>query len=226
MRRRPQIAALLCLGMLPLYFNGIYNARLRGTPWLFWIAEVGAWVVLPVLIVVFGARRGLFRLEDLGFHTRVFRRQSPGLLVLAIVVVGFLALPIDRPLVVWATRTVPPAPSGTAFQYEQVLPPRGPSTGGYRLLAVAYLCLSAGFVEELYYRAMFLLAVGRRWRMAPVYLVLSAAVFAGSHWEFGMTKLVYTFAWGLVMGAIYLATGNLWPVIVGHVIVDVYWLGG
>jgi membrane protease YdiL (CAAX protease family) len=56
--------------------------------------------------------------------------------------------------------------------------------------------------------------------------VLSAAVFAGSHWEFGTTKIVYTFAWGFVTGLIYLATGNLWPVIVGHVVVDLHWLGG
>lgn len=62
--------------------------------------------------------------------------------------------------------------------------------------------------------------------LAPIYLILSAAIFAGSHWEFGTTKLLYTFAWGLVNATIYLATGNLWPPIVGHVIVDLYWLGG
>ena len=226
MRRRSQIAALLCLGMLPLYLNGVYNPHLAGTPRLFWLAEVGAWAVLPALIVVIGTRRGLFNLADLGFRTRVFGRESPGLLLLAVVVVGFLALPIDHALVDWATRTVPPVPSRTAFRYEQMIPPPGPGTGGYRLLALANLCLSAGFVEELYYRAMFLLAIGRGWRLAPVYLVLSAAVFAGSHWEFGATKVVYTFAWGMVMGAMYLVTGNLWPVIVGHVVVDLYWLGG
>ena len=127
--RRLHIAILLCLGVAPFYLNGIYNPRLAGTPRLFWLAEVAAWVAMPLLILVWGTYRALFKLDDLGFHTRIRGRPSPGLLVFSILVVAILALPIDRALVNWATRTVPPAPSRSTFQYEAMLPPPGPTPG-------------------------------------------------------------------------------------------------
>jgi membrane protease YdiL (CAAX protease family) len=41
----------------------------------------------------------------------------------------------------------------------------------------------------------------------------------------GPTKVLYTFCVGLMMSTAYALTGNLWPLIVAHFLIDFGWLG-
>jgi membrane protease YdiL (CAAX protease family) len=124
-----------------------------------------------------------------------------------------------------ACHHLPLEPTATgAFEYRNMLPPPGPASGVWRLLAVAYLAISAGLVEEFYYRGLMRLLFGRRVAGTILFVLISSLVFAGSHWEWGELKLFYTFVWGVIFAMVYIATGNLWPGIIGHAAVDAWWI--
>ncbi|WP_410959520.1 hypothetical protein, partial [Salmonella sp. SAL4432] len=66
--------------------------------------------------------------------------------------VPFVFLRVDVYASTWSYRTLPFGWAVPPFRYTDVIPPRGPTKGWYNLLALAYLSVSAGNVEELYYR--------------------------------------------------------------------------
>lgn len=64
------------------------------------------------------------------------------------------------------------------------------------------------------------------WLRGVAYIVISSIVFAGAHWEGGLPNLAETFTVGIFAATIFRLTGNLWPLIVGHIITDWYWFAG
>ena len=183
------------------------------------------WVVLPAALLTVAVRRGLLCRESLGLHPRVRGRRHPALLLALVVIVAYLFLEIDmwalhRAHAIFPSAELPP----DAFTYRDVVPPRGPRTGGWRLLALTYLCVSAAVVEELYYRAAFDRLFPRTLVGAVAYVLTSSSVFAGAHWEGGLRNVAESFAVGLFAAVVFRVTGNLWPLMVGHLIVDWYWL--
>jgi membrane protease YdiL (CAAX protease family) len=103
-----------------------------------------------------------------------------------------------------------------------MLPPPGPETGAYRLLAVFYLAISAGFSEEILFRGLLRRVFGPGLIQTAAFVVISAVAFASVHLFGGHAKAAYAFGHGLAAAAIYAVTGNLWPVIVGHSLIDLY----
>lgn len=94
-----------------------------------------------------------------------------------------------------------------------------PRSGREKLLFVG-VSLSAGFGEELAYRgyAIPVLAglVGSEWVAA----VLSSGIFGFLHAYQGQVGVVRTALMGLVLAAVFLQSGSLWPAIAGHVVID------
>lgn len=94
-----------------------------------------------------------------------------------------------------------------------------PRTRGEKLLFVG-VSLSAGFGEELAYRgyAIPVLAglVGSEWTAA----VLSAGIFGFLHAYQGQVGVVRTGLMGLLLAAVFLWSGSLWPAILGHAAID------
>ena len=221
--RRLQIGILLVIGLTPFYLNGLYNPHLVTTPRLFWAMEIVAWAVLPLALYFAGRRAGLFSAVDLGLHTSVGGSPRPWILPLALMVAPFVMVWMDSQFVKLATALSPATYGASAFRYEDMIPPRGPSTGGYRLLAIAYLALTAGLVEGFYYLGMTRLLFRSGWVGAVPFMVASVVLFAGSHWEGGTWKLVYALAWGIAMAVVYAAIRNLWPIAVAHTVVDLTW---
>ena len=84
----------------------------------------------------------------------------------------------------------------------------------------AGLSLCAGFGEELAFRGYAIPAVIVAGGSAPVALVLTSASFALLHSYQGVLGVVRTGVIGLVMGAVFLHTGSLWPPMVAHVLID------
>jgi membrane protease YdiL (CAAX protease family) len=56
-----------------------------------------------------------------------------------------------------------------------------------------------------------------------LFVVVSAAAFASVHCFGGQTKVAYALGHGLAFAVIYVITGNLWPLITAHAIIDLYW---
>jgi membrane protease YdiL (CAAX protease family) len=223
-RVRAEVAALFLIGLAPAEFNWYYNPRLSDTPRLFWTVDLIRCLLLPAALVAWGIWRRLFTLADLGLQTRVFGRRNVFLLFATIVIVAVLQSHLDTQLLAWVSHAYPPtASSASHFSYNQMLPPSGPETGGYRLLAVVYLAISAGFSEEILFRGLLRRAFGPGLIQTAVFVVISAVAFASIHLFGGQAKAAYALGHGLAAAAIYAVTGNLWPVVVGHTMIDLYW---
>lgn len=226
-RRWTELAPLLAAGVFPFYLNGLYNgpfaAANRSS---FWVVEVATWVVMPAVLLFVGHRRGYFTLAELGLTAKVRGSRHPWILWVLAAAVPFVMWRLDVSVAAWASAALPPGWALPPFRYADVVPPPGPDTGGYRLLALAYLCVGAGVVEELYYRAMMNRLFSRGWASGVGYVLMSSAVFAGAHWEGGLPNLVEAFAVGVFAATTFRLTGNLWPLILGHAVTDWYWFAG
>jgi membrane protease YdiL (CAAX protease family) len=84
----------------------------------------------------------------------------------------------------------------------------------------AGLSICAGFGEELAYRAYAIPAVILAGGSAAVALALTSAAFAVLHSYQGVLGVVRTGAVGVIMGAVFLHTGSVWPAIGAHVLID------
>lgn len=223
-RQKVELACLFIIAIAPAEFNWYYNPRLAGNPRMFWTMDVGRFVVLPAFLGVWGIARGLFTPADLGLHGRVFGRRNPFLMLATIIAVSVFLCRLDTSVIRWAAELYPPNPyAEPPFSYNQMIPPSGPETGWYRLLAVCYLALGAAFVEELLFRGVLRHLFGRGVMGTIVFLLLSPLLFASVHCFGGPMKVVYALALGAAFGVVYVATGNLWPLIVAHLSIDFYW---
>jgi len=84
--------------------------------------------------------------------------------------------------------------------------------------------LTAGFVEEIYYRGMMSRLFPDGWRGTLLYVPVSSLVFASVHWDGGVWTMFEALTFGLAAGAIFRATRNLWPLIVAHAVIDYGWI--
>ena len=82
------------------------------------------------------------------------------------------------------------------------------------------LSLCAGFGEELAYRGYAIPAVIVAGGSAPAALALTSAAFAVLHSYQGVLGVVRTGVVGVIMGAVFLHTGSVWPPIVAHTLID------
>ena len=96
----------------------------------------------------------------------------------------------------------------------------------------ALRCLAPGFGEEVCFRGLGAANYMRKAtseRQVVGILWLSAAVFGffhmgnvlgGAKLSYGLIQSVYACGVGLLFGAVFLRTGNLWPTIIAHSLVD------
>jgi membrane protease YdiL (CAAX protease family) len=223
-RRKFELIGLIVLGIAPAEVNWYFNPRLADSPRLFWTVDVLRFAILPAAIVAWGIFRGLFTAADLGLHGRIFGRKNAALLFAVMIAVTLFLCRLDTSLLEWALHAYPPNPGAApAFSYKQMVPPPGPDTGLYRLLAVFYLAIGAAFSEEILFRGLLRRVFGSGLIGTIFFIVISAALFASVHLYGGPTKLAYALGHGIAFAAIYVITGNLWPLITAHAIIDLYW---
>ncbi|MEX2217017.1 MAG: CPBP family intramembrane glutamic endopeptidase [Phycisphaeraceae bacterium] len=223
-RQRLELAALLAIGITPFYLNGLYNETLakEHRAW-FWVVEVFTWIVMPAMLLIVGRLRGLFTFTELGLSRKVCRRDLPWAFLALLVIIPFLAIRLDMVVYQWAHSSLPSGWPHPTFHYSDVVPLPGPDTGLWRLLVLLHLCMTAGVVEEILYRAMFDRLFPRGWAGGIAFVIISTLVFAGAHWEGGLPNVTEAAILGVFYATIYRLTGNLWPLMLGHTIIDWYW---
>jgi hypothetical protein len=153
-RKRLLLFALVLTGVLPFEANGWYNPRLASTLRLFWAIETATWIVLPTVLLLVGLRGNLFTLADLGLSARIRGRPIPILLGFLIFIVPVGLYWLDQWAVAASAQIWPHNWWAIGFHYADLVPPAGPETGWWRLLALLHLSVTAGVVEEILYRAM------------------------------------------------------------------------
>jgi membrane protease YdiL (CAAX protease family) len=85
--------------------------------------------------------------------------------------------------------------------------------------------LTAGLVEECIWRGYIIPSVETRGRARWAAILLSSISFALIHGVFLPIRLLVTFVWGVIAGFYYTRERTLVPLIVTHVVVDVWSFG-
>ncbi len=218
-RRRGKIAYLLLLGILPLELNGFYNAQLSQYPDWYWCVEILTWIVLPIFILFMAARWRLFHASEIGLHAEVAGHRSTGLLIAALLIVPAFFVIVDHVGYFAAQGFFPKNIGKIAFGYRDLVP----SSGFLRALVLLHLCLTAGIVEEIYFRGMGRLLFPETSMGSAMYVIVSSLVFSSIHWEGGVWNLSATLVLGVTSSVLFVLLRNLWPLIVGHILCDFLW---
>jgi membrane protease YdiL (CAAX protease family) len=109
-------------------------------------------------------------------------------------------------------------PGGGTFDLGELMP-----SGPAHLPVVLYLCATAAFAEELFYRGVLLEAMapsGAGVGRAAGYVAFSSTLFGLSHFESGTAEILTTGLYGAVAALFALRVRNLWPLMVGHFAID------
>ncbi len=175
------------------------------------IDKAQAYVTSAAAIVVLG-------LVGLGLGWRLVGRQGLGL--------GWPILPKD---IVW-TVILLVAGVGTLLAFRAIRHMQGrsesrlvhelmPTTPSEKWL-FAGLSLCAGFGEELAYRGYALSALALATGSAVPALILTSVAFGMLHSYQGLLGVARTGVVGLMMGAVFVYTGSLWPTVFAHTLID------
>lgn len=218
-RRGLELFILFLVGILPYELNGWYNPLIEGSTTLFWGADGFIFVVMPIAAYVYGARRGLFTARDLGFHFEIRDRGRAALFFTGLVILPFILYYATTQSARLAGYIFKEACEDKTFGYEQLF---GQMTTG-KLVMVAYASVTAGFVEEFYYRGMFKLLFKPGRANTVFYVMASSIIFSSVHWEGGVCQLFYTLVYGLKAATAYSLIKNMWPLVLAHMILDVIW---
>jgi membrane protease YdiL (CAAX protease family) len=193
-----------------LTLNGLYlDEAYRASRPLFWFLDIAQFVLVPLASLWALRRFAGVGPRDYGLGPLLGPRDrlvtlAAYPLVVAVFAAGYAFARIVTLFLPWEW----PA---TAFLYSQVIPLNPPGA----LAMLAYLSLSAAFVEEIFYRGLPALCL-----RPGLYPLVSAAAFAVIHWESGTRELVAMFLLGVVLAALYLRIRNLWPFVAGHAVTD------
>lgn len=89
-----------------------------------------------------------------------------------------------------------------------------------KLGLIIYASLTAGVIEEIVYRGIFMRSL-QQWTRSPAAgVIISSVVFGIAHWENGLYSVIYTGLLGLVLAIWVQREGRLWAPIIAHTLYD------
>ncbi|MGQ0729334.1 hypothetical protein [Acidovorax sp.] len=193
--------------------NGFYLPALgRLDARLFWAADGLQWLVLPAVLLGRLAHKA-------GLRPRHYGLASPGENLwplawqsLMVFITAGLVFVVARNL---SWRVLGPSPG--SFQWEQVFP-HGLAGVGVQI----YAAVSAGLVESIFSIGLpWLLWCSVRQHGSELHFTCAvSAIFALAHWEHGRHIVIAAFFSHFVMCRWFLLWRTLWPVVLGHTMID------
>ena len=106
------------------------------------------------------------------------------------------------------------------FYYKDTVP-----AGWLHYPVVFYYGLTAGIVEEIFFRGLPLLYLREKFGQAiprTSYVIVTAIAFGLIHWENGLHEVIATTVFGAGAAVLYLQVRNLWPLIAAHALIDIW----
>lgn len=220
---RPNLAILIfVVAILPFQINGFINPVILENKLLFWIFDIFTWVVLPIFLYLFVVSKNILAKEDFAFTFHLTdeldKKKNLILFVILVFLVSFLQFYTYKYSTLLSKELFPVNIGSIKFDYSFVTP-----DGGFLAVLVSvYMAITAGVVEEIIYRFfLWKLVESFKYRVI-IFVSISSLVFASVHWESGVQNLFATFIFGIVSAVIYVIIKNIWPLVIGHFVVDFF----
>lgn len=208
---------LLGFALMPVLLvrqlNGFYLPSLgRANPLIFWAVDAVQWIVLPALLLGLLAYKAALLPNHYGLvplGKNLWPLAGQGLLVFISAGLAFL---VARNL---SWRVLGSSPG--SFQLAHLFP-EGLASAGVQI----YAAVSAGLVESIFFIGLpwLLYASARQHPSEMRFMLTVSALFALAHWEHGRHGVIAAFFAHWVMSRYFLHWRNLWPVVLGHTMVD------
>jgi len=215
-KQRNLLITLSVIGITPFLINGYINSIIHEIPAAYWAFELFSWVVVPIIIFTIAIKQVGLRLSEIGINQRIFGTDSIPLLLVVCIIFCPLYLLVYKSSFTFFSSLFPSDPY---FTYKTVTP----EEGALRIIVVIYFGLSAGIVEELYFRGLMYKISSFFSSPAVIYIICSPIAFALIHWEGGMANILATYITGAFAVLAFLLMRNLWPLIIGHIYTDFIW---
>jgi len=91
-----------------------------------------------------------------------------------------------------------------------------------RPLFILFISVTAGFCEEIIFRGYLLTRLSLLFKNKAVPVILSSLLFAAMHYRYNMPReYLFTFLIGIIFSIYYQRFGNIKPLIITHVLIDV-----
>ena len=218
---RTNWGAFVCA--MPVVLMGLGNGFLLGTamanPVWYWIADVLQWVIVPAACLVLLKIRYQVDYHSYGLDLRSLLSQR-NLVYTCVALALFLLMVFPGYGALWKYLWTLDDLTRVGGDPERMMP-RGIVAASAVTL---YRSITAGFVEEVFYRGLLrnaLIGSVATERNVLAYLAFSSILFGLAHWEAGATAIVTFTVLGAFAGLLYLFCNSLWPLIAGHVVTDV-----
>lgn len=220
-KREAVLAAAFPFVALSL-LNDFYRGWLFSfNPGLYWLVDVVQFIVAPAAGWYFFLRPAGITPRDWGMpgHKRPHERRDGAAVMLF---VAFLLVAADWPVILLTQRLY--WAYADHFQPVQAMP-----VGFSAKLALAvYMSASAAMVEEAVWRGLgwlYLSAVLPPKRLHLWYVLITSAAFALAHSEQGIGGVIAAFWFGVLAAGLYTKLRILWPIVLGHFIIDMIIFG-
>lgn len=164
------------LGVFPFLVNGWVNAKIHNNLAFFWGFELFSWVVLPCLIFGYLFKFQHLTWDDLGLHNKINHKKNIELLFVLCLFAILFTYPLDKICNRISVTFV--GNLSSYFSYHSMQP----NILLLKWLSAIYFALSAGIVEELFYRGLLYKIVKSVSHPKLLYLPLSPAFFSIVHW--------------------------------------------
>lgn len=219
MKNRKLLAALLAyLGVV--YSKRFWLGSLDGMP--FWLADATCFVVIPAILIAWVVRQGSPFKE---FERPVLygpARMNAGTVAfysLTCLTILLLVTPIAAGLATAIRRANPDLLIQT-LNYGSKLP----KDGSFKVFAALYFGLTAGIVEEFFFRGVLKTVMGAYVTQSKLaFVLISTLIFGSAHWAAGLGAVISTGCWGFAFAMLYLWTKDLRPLMISHCLFDFFY---
>ncbi len=203
---------------VPAFLNGFYFPFIREIPLIFWPLDILQWTILPIISLDICIRRKkIISIQHLGFHNLIFYRRNTEYVIYTSFVVSLILFFCYFETYNFS-RIIFPINYLKVFAYQSVIPDE---SFLLTMLVIFYMSFSAGLIEEAFYRGLLKVIFQDDFHFNYKYILVSSLLFMMNHWEGGIRNLFSTFIFGIVTAIIYLKIKNIWPLVIGHTIVDI-----
>lgn len=207
------------VSLFPIYIKGYLNPLLHKVPFLFWLVDGFVFLIISFLLLFFCKNRLNVSLDDLGYRNylcgnRNYTNSITITILLIPIVFIFYALLRKLSFYVFPTNW-----GFIGFGYSGTVP----KFGFLHYIALWYLSLTAGFIEETQ-RTLCRMVFGKKAIDIAVYIIFSSFFFSLLHWHQGVQSIFLTFCLGLLFSSIYIFLKNIWPLIISHILLDLFLL--